>query len=320
MILAKTTLFLILSYFLVACDAKNNSADNSTISFQQFSDIYEPSGVVQLSDGRLLLVEDEKDSPFSLLQLDEANNFHHLSLSNKVQSKDGTKIKIKLDDLEGITVGEEGWIYAITSHSRTAKGKRKKHRERLVRFRIVNNEIHSYQYLPSLTTALAKLLSKKSIAKLNIEGLAYDAKNHSLLLGLRRPLINKSAIIIQLNNIDKLFESRDVSTLSANVITLDLQGKSIRSIDYDSVLRGYLIVAGSKKGRRDPFKLWLWKNNQLKSVKITDLDDIAYTEGVTSIKDVSGNEALLLVSDDGQKGEAAGHYMILSYDRLQISQ
>ena len=320
MILAKTTLLITLSYFLAACGVENNFSDVSVINFQQFSDIYEPSGVVQLSDGRLLVIEDEKDSPFSLLQLDKSNRLHRLPLSNKVLSKNSTEIKITLDDLEGITIDDKGWVYAITSHSRTAKGKRKKHREKLVRFRIVNNEIQSYQDLPSLTDALAKLLVEKSMAKLNIEGLAFDAVNRSLLIGLRRPLIKKSAIIVQLNNIDALFESRDVKNLSASVLTLDLQGKGIRSIEYDRVLKGYLIVAGPKKGRHDPFSLWLWKDNQLKSIRITGLDDIAYTEGIASIKDVSGNAALLFVSDDGQKGKAAGHYIILSYERLQINQ
>ena len=37
----------------------------------KFSQIYEPSGIIQLADGRLLLIEDESSHPFSLCDLEE---------------------------------------------------------------------------------------------------------------------------------------------------------------------------------------------------------------------------------------------------------
>ena len=327
MITAKNNfLFIILFFLLSSCNASDSlmperlfSAGGSMPLFREFDDVYEPSGVIQLNNGHLLIVEDEKGYPFSLLQLNDDNSFKHLPLSTTAYNQN-TEQKIKLDDLEGITLGENNWIYAITSHSRTSKGKRKKHREKLVRFHIINNQIQDYQVLPSLTDAIARLIPSKSMDKLNIEGLAYDTANKSLLLGLRRPLINGLAIIIQIKALDNLFNTGNLDNLSTNILTIDLQGKSIRSIEYDPILQGYLIAAGSKKGRNDPFSLWLWKQNQISPLKISEVDDIGYTEGISTIKDTMGNSALLLVQDDGQRGQATGHYIIIPYDRLQTNQ
>jgi len=283
------------------------------MEFQQFSDIYEPSGVVQLADRSLLIIEDEKHHPFSLLKLSKGNRLDRLPLSISTKNK-----KIKLDDLEGIAYGDDDWIYAITSHSRTSKGKSKKKRERLVRFHVKNGQLLDYQKLPSLTTALIQAFNKpiKRPDKLNIEGLAYNKKNKSLLLGVRRPLPMGQAAIIQINHIDELFNTKNIENLSTTIIALDLQGKGIRSLSYDPVLQGYLIIAGSVKKRDGPFELWLWKDNTLKRIQLSGIENIGYAEGITPIKTSNGDRFLLFVMDDGERGEAAAHYVILSYEQL----
>ena len=305
--------YLFISFLLTACNAEEN------LSFQRFTDIYEPSGVVQLHDGRILLVEDEKEHPFSLLQLNQDDSFTRLPLSKLVQTKNGIK-KIKLDDLEAMTLGADNWVYAITSHSKTSSGKRKQYRERLVRFQVADEQLVNYQSLSSLRGMLSKALPRQSMHKLNIEGLAYDHTTNSLLLGFRRPLQHKKAIIVQLTQIDEAFKKSDVNLLSAKTTLVDLHGRSIRSLDYDPILQAYLLVAGSQKSRNSPFSLWLWDGQAVKPVAITGLDSIAYTEGITSIKTASGEPALLLVSDDGKRGGTKGHYIILPYNRLQINQ
>ncbi len=328
MTLAKTfsSLFLVLT-FLSACGSEDSSnskihypnSANSVLLFQNFDDIYEPSGVVRLADGRMLIIEDEKEHPFSLLELSENDHLQRLPLSPLVRTAKKEK-KIKLDDLEGVTVGDDGWVYAITSHSRNSQGKSKKRREHLVRFHVSDNQLVDYQSLPSLTESLSEILPNISMKKLNIEGLAYNSKNNSLLLGFRRPLIDDKAIVVQINQLDTLFNTKDVTKLSSEVMTLDLQGKSIRSLNYDPVLQGFLIIAGSKKTRGSPFRMWIWKEGQLSSIKIQGVSDIGYTEGTASIKTASGESALLLVQDDGQRGESTGHYLILPYEKLQINQ
>ncbi len=286
------------------------------IVFQRFNDIYEASGVVQLPDGRILIIEDEKEHPFSLLRLNNQNYFQRLPLSKFVKIGEKQKI-IKLNDLEGISLGKNNWVYAITSHSRNSLGQRKKSREQLVRFHVGKKQLIHFQSLSSLTKQIAKLLPNKSIKNLNIEGLAYDLQSDSLLIGLRRPRLNNKAIIIKVSNIEQLFEQKRITQLIADIITLDLQGKTIRSINYNPTIKGFIIVAGSKKGRNTPFQLWLWKNNKLFPLQIKDINNIGYTEGTSTIKTAQG-ETLLLVMDDGERGKATGHYMMIPYNKIRM--
>ena len=305
--LAKT--FLIILFFLIPYVVESTEQ----IALQRFDDIYEASGVVQLPDGRILIIEDEKAHPFSLLQLDKQNHFQRLPLSALALTENGTQ-KIKLNDLEGISLGKDHWIYATTSHSTNNAGQRKKSREHLVRFQVGENQLTHYQALASLSEQIGKLLPNKSIKNLNIEGLAYDLQSDSLLLGLRRPMLDNKAIIIKISDIEQLFKQQKIT---AQIISLDLQGKTIRSINYNPILKGFIIVAGSKKSRDAPFQLWLWKDNKLSPLQINGISNIGYSEGNSNIKTAQG-DALLLVMDDGKRGQATGHYMLIPYDQIVV--
>ena len=310
---------LFIGVFLLSC-SKSDPPSNKNI--HAFDDIYEPSGVLQLADGRILIVEDEKDHPFSLFQF-ENKQFKRLALHISLQTDHGKKAPA-LNDLEAITQDKAGWIYAITSHSRNSKAKRKQNREQLVRFRINKLQLKDYQIADSarlmdaLTTILPK---KKQLRQLNIEGLAYDPQQAHLLLGLRAPLLNDQAVLIRIKNPHTLFDHKSHAKPDLEKISLNLNGHSIRSIEYDPVLKGYLIVAGSVKNRgKKPFQLWLWKANKLHNINLSKANSIGYTEGITAFKDQKGQSALLLVQDDGQRGHASGHYRFLSYDQLKIQE
>ncbi len=325
MTLAKNILTSIfITFSLLACSQKASSNKD----FFSFDDIYEPSAIIQLSDGRILIAEDEKDYPFSLLSFDsnakKNQHFKRLPFDVTLKYSDGSKAPL-LNDLEGLTQGKQHWIYATTSHSRNSKGKRKAEREQLVRFRIEKNGIVDYQIAIGLTEYLqATLPKKKAFKKLNIEGLAYDQQHGDLLLGLRSPLHKNKATLIRLKNPEALFKIRNTphsnssTEVSHETKLLDLDGNSIRSIEYDPILKGYIIVAGSVKDRGKPFKLWLWKENKLQKIKLKGIDSIGYTEGITSVKDSQGNAQLLLVHDDGQRGQSTGHYQLLPYDKITL--
>ena len=49
-------------------------------SFQPFTDLYEPSAIQQLPDGRFLVVEDEKDHSFSLVTIEASGHVSSKSL------------------------------------------------------------------------------------------------------------------------------------------------------------------------------------------------------------------------------------------------
>lgn len=70
--------------------------------FIALNGLYEPSAIQQLPDGRFLVAEDEKDSPFSLLTLrpDGSTTVEPLTVDTEESSVG------KLDDLEGLATAE----------------------------------------------------------------------------------------------------------------------------------------------------------------------------------------------------------------------
>ena len=95
----------------------------SNSKFLSLTGSYEPSAIHQLPDGRFLIVEDEKDHPFSLVAIDPDGDVSSTPLRRGLfEAFDSFW---KLDDLEGIVLDRSGNIYAITSHSRDGDGDEK---------------------------------------------------------------------------------------------------------------------------------------------------------------------------------------------------
>ncbi|MDP2323437.1 MAG: hypothetical protein Q8N51_05350, partial [Gammaproteobacteria bacterium] len=53
----------------------------TTVRFQPLTGIYEPSAIQQLADGHFLVVEDEKQHPFSLITIGANGQVHGQALS-----------------------------------------------------------------------------------------------------------------------------------------------------------------------------------------------------------------------------------------------
>ena len=114
--------------------------------FLPLRDIYEPSAILPLPDGRFLIVEDEKTRPFSLVTIRPDGTTQSVPLV--------TGDFPKLDDLEGLAADAAGHIYAITSHSRSGKGEEKTARERLIRFHVEGNRLVAPVIVEGLKAAL----------------------------------------------------------------------------------------------------------------------------------------------------------------------
>jgi len=100
----------------------------------QLTGIYEPSAVQQLADGRFLVVEDEKARPFSAFSFDTGGVVRSTELKPGLLQFFSNAWR--LEDLEGLAIDGSGFLYAITSFSRTDEGLEKSNREKLVRFRV----------------------------------------------------------------------------------------------------------------------------------------------------------------------------------------
>ncbi len=299
--------------------------------------IYEPSGVEQLPDGRLIAVQDEASDPFVLFELeaDKAINYERPLLKKDdkpfwVLSKN--HIPYNLDDLEGITKSPDGFLYAITSHSRTETGgKHKKPRQKLVRFKVEGDTIVQLQTYKKLRKAIGKAfpelkqatkeLDAKSRKGFNIEGLAFDATGERLLIGLRGPVIDDDSIIITLKNPKELFDTDSKPVFSPELVRLPLKKGGIRALSYADSLKGYLIItqrAKKDKKSNKNFKLWFVKSLKDPEPIRLKLDgiDLKRAEGISVIHN-QGQEQIMLVSDDGNRVTSKpAQYLLLPVKRL----
>lgn len=203
--------------------------------FNQFDQIYEPSGVQQLSDRRFIVVEDESHQPLAVISLEtdgrvsEQVLYSH-SLSGMLSHN---RALSTLEDLEAVTVDNQGRIYVITSHSRKKNGKRAVNREQLTRFTLEGDKVVAIQVLGGLQKSIYQkhtylelasgILDAKSGEGFNIEGLCFDATQQKLMIGLRSPLAGDNAIIIIFENPREVFDNKEIPRISDTRIELDLE-------------------------------------------------------------------------------------------------
>lgn len=306
----------------------NPLTQNKNAGLSKFEGIYEPSAAQQLQDGRLIIVEDEATRAMSVVQFRADGSLAENTLLDNLLLK---SFKRKINDLEGLTMDAKGYVYAITSHSRNEKGKRKKSREQILRFKIEGNEVVDQAVYTALTDdllrsgVLDKVLQQSShtninFNQINIEAFSFNKEKDKLMLGFREPLIDGKSMIVTLENPFAIFERGEQPKFSTEVRLLDLKGGGIRSLDYDPKLGGYLMTNESDKGLgKKKSQLWLWSGKadaEPQPIKLPDMINLKNVESIAPVS-VNGESRLLLLSDDGKaKKNKGAHYLLLEYDQL----
>ena len=309
-------------------------APPSPAEFRRFERIYEPSAVQQLPDGRIIVLEDERSQAIDILTLDADGEFTEkvLRRPTALSWAFGDGAVHALEDLEAVDVDEQGFVYAITSHSRRENGKRRSQREHLVRFRLDGERVTDFAKIGDLRKHIwaqheflkrsAKVRDVKDEGGFNIEGLSLDASRERLLIGLRGPLHDGKAIIATLENPQGVFESGEEPRIAADLILLPLKGGGIRAIAYVPRLSGYLVISQRPSMKRNKaFKLWFWNgqpSHRPQRVRVDGVKELRRAEGVTPVT-AEGFEGILIVSDDGEGVKRKpGHYLLASYDQLVV--
>jgi len=305
-------------------------AMNSTPEFHSLTGLYEPSAIQQLPDGRFLVLEDEKEHPFSLATIGPGGTVASTPLHPGPQ--ESAEAFRKLNDLEGIALDRDGHVYAVTSHSRDGDGDEKASRERLLRFRIegeravapkVSNALKpALLAAHSVLAAAAGIRDVKAGGGLNIEALDLSPDSQRLLIGFRSPLPGKRALVACVENPAAIFESGEAPRISARLETLDLGGNGIRGMSWFPGLDGYLVIGGPVARESVQFQLWFWSGRPgapACRVTIPGLPGLERAEGICPAV-INGRQQVVVVSDDGNRKEGRfARFLLLDPGQLRIA-
>ena len=306
----------------------NNAAELRSLGINMFNGVYEPSAVQQLPDGKLLIAEDEPNHAFSIVSIDPSGRFIE---DEALDTRVITGFKRRLSDLEALARDDEGFIYALTSHSRTRKGNRSPDREHLMRFKIQDGNVLGLTSYDNLTQVLEtdhklhdlireRTKAEVSFEEINIEGMAFDPVKKRLVLGFRDPEFNNMALVAFISNPKDVFE-RNAKPEFDEVAILDIDGGGIRSINYDPVLKNYVIANEVKDENGQKFsQLWTWSGNpttdEPQKISLPNLQHITNVEAVDSIT-VNGKPQMILMGDEGNASQKiTAKYMLVDYSQL----
>jgi len=295
--------------------------------FKPLTGLYEPSAIQQLPDGRFLVVEDEKEHPFSLVTITPEGQVLSTPLLPPQQEADAAG---KLDDLEALAIDGSGHVYALTSHSRSGSGAVKKSRGKLLRFRVENGRMTApgmvRELLPALAAAhpelaaAAAVVEVKAAGGLNIEALEIGPDGQ-LLVGFRSPLLDGRAIIARVENPAAMFDAGALPCIAPDLIKLDLDGSGIRGMAWVPALGGHLVISGPTGRQPLPFRLWFWSGcagDAPRRVRLGEQAEFAHAEGVTPAL-IGGRENIVIVSDDGSRAEGRhAHYLAFEPEQLVV--
>ncbi|MDO5069632.1 MAG: DUF5706 domain-containing protein [Neisseria zoodegmatis] len=307
--------------------ADKAEAELRNLGINSFKGLYEPSAVQQLPDGRLLVIEDEHSRAASIVSFNKDGT---LDENESIDTRIVRGFKRKLSDLEGLTLDNDGYVYAITSHSRNREGVRRPDREHFIRFKIRGNEVVELSSFNGLVDILetseqveqlirGKIGTMLDFKTINIEGLAYDPTKNRLLLGFRDPEFSDKSMILYIDNPKEMFEKKAKPNF-VDVAFLDIKGGGIRSINYDAVLKSFILTNEVKdeKGKKFP-QFWLWNGepaSEAKPIDLPNMNHMTNVEAVDSVK-VNGQNRLIFMSDDGDATKnIGGKYMIVEYDKF----
>jgi uncharacterized protein DUF3616 len=312
----------------------------------------EVSGAVNIGNDHVVLIADEGyqvkivSNAEATFKAGDPGSFNNNMRSAASWTKGGKEI---LDDIEDVAWDDTRQAaFVITSHSRSKKQDNvpdpkanKPQRHKLARLILKAGNIEPpHQETDVLEEALKKFSFVSEAMKrphqeggdagtFNIEGLAFDQKTRSLLIGLRSPTQEYDgkpcAVVLMLKNPHRLFDNRSaLPEFDPQPRYLDLGGLGIRSMTYDTKRKGCWIIAGRSADPDTPSdqvfsSLWYWDlttpNKQPQKAK-ADLFRLENLESVCLL-DRGGKRNLLLISDDG--GNNGSRYLWIPIPKLPSS-
>jgi len=259
---------------------------------------FESSGVASVpGTDAVLFVDDGRPAEIYWMQLDGSGR--------QTGAIKTIRLGIEIDDPEDLTT-DGRYLYVVGSNTREAEK-----RFGLARFVFdpSTNQVSTPSPIPNMRSLLVERVeelkdqgSKKANDDgLNIEGIAWDPDGRRLLLGLRSPVLSGQALIvpIRVRDVDAPFTIENLSIGESPTVRLSLDGLGIRSIQYDSKLKSYLIIAGpTELQNKREFSLWRW-DGRAKVIRVAMLDPEMKPEGVTRMR-VGDADFILVIGDSNR--------------------
>lgn len=289
---------------------RKNSTDSLSLpairNITWFNDIrpsvgIEASGVQYLADiQKFLLISDESENLFLI----DSNGV----INREIQIEGMGEAS----DLEGITAGDDGFIYLLCSQNPTKKGKLPDKRKRLIRLHRKGEEFSlsgEIKFIDALAEAAKKAgpkagwtdLVKVDLVKRtpDIEGIAF--KDNSLFFSFKAPLVNDSSAIIRIKNANSIFEKGSINAEDVSLWKLlNLKDDSsgliyhISDIQFDNDNLYILSVATitSNDIEVSSGRLWVLTGND--QLKVIDNYHSLKPEGISF-----SNQSILITFDNG---------------------
>jgi len=201
-------------------------------------------------------------------------------------------------DPEGITASGTHY-YVVGSQSKaTSDGG-----DSLIRFAFAeaNHRVSGLERIAGLEAWLtARVPELQGRRDIDIEGLAWDPNGRQLLLGLRTPVIDGSALVIPIGLIDSAgaFAAENLRVNGGAAIRLALGGAGIRSLEYDESAKSFLVIAGDEGGRGA--RLLEWNGEATGALReVATFPKNLKPEGVANVT-LAGKPVRVVVFDTGR--------------------
>ena len=257
-------------------------------------------------NGRMWVVDNEDDQNLLVMEEDGTFSSHPLAAHGGIS------------DLEGITSDRDS-LYLMAGGGLSREGKVKSKRFAIARVTLQGDEPAEVRLVDMLewlvpvardlgmpveraegTDGTDTLVPKDG----KFEGLAMMPDGR-LLMGIRKPLVNGQAVILQLDGYREAFDRENASLIHPKVFAkLNLNGGGISSLEYDPRGKRLLVLGIHAKKRRTD--LYAWKSGELERIfKFKGHK----AEGVARIGNSS--RILILCDDEDPDGTRMGRYTIL---------
>lgn len=261
----------------------------------------EASGVQYLADiQKYCLISDESSNLFLM----DSNG-----VINREIQIDGLG---KISDMEGITAGDDGYIYIVCSQNPTKKGKLPDKRKRLIRLSRKGEDFSlsgEIKFVDALAEAAKKAGPKASWVDLikvdsvrrtpDVEGIAF--KDNSLFISFKAPLVKDSSAILRINNAKSIFEKGTINAADVCIWKLlhlkdDNSGLiyQISDILFDNNNLYILSNATISSNDTEVASGRLWILTEGNHLKIIENYHSLKPEGITS-----NNQSILITFDNG---------------------